>query len=147
MTFPSKVDWWLGLILAALPFTGVPMILAGRENGDVVLLWTGIGMSAVCVAILVVLIVPMRYELGPDALIIHNGLLRSRIPYDRITRVEPSRSPLSAPALSLDRLAIHHGTRFAQLISPRDRRRFLAELARRAPHLSPHQGGLRSGDG
>ena len=42
-TYPSKIDWWLGLILLGLPFVGIPMISEGLGSEDPILLWSGIG--------------------------------------------------------------------------------------------------------
>jgi hypothetical protein len=57
-----------------------------------------------------------------------------RIPLGDIVEVRPTRSPLSSPALSLDRLHIRFGEGFfkAAMISPADRQELLGELAARA---------------
>lgn len=130
--FPSKVDWWLGAILAATPIltlaAGWPLIVSGH--------WVeGILPTALVLAIYGGLVVPMRYELADDALVIRFGLARSRVPYTKIRAVRPTRSPLSSPALSLDRLHIDAGSELGPNISPADRSGFLDALAARAPHL------------
>ena len=45
------------------------------------------------------------------------GPFRWRVPIDAITAITPTRSALSSPALSLDRLRIEYGER-AILVSP-----------------------------
>jgi hypothetical protein len=77
---------------------------------------------------------PTNYELAPDALKVRSGVIRTSITYQEIRRVHASRSWLSAPALSLDRLDIAYRGR-TTLVSPRDRAAFLRDLLAHAPGL------------
>jgi hypothetical protein len=76
----------------------------------------------------------MRYGLTETHLIVRYGLVRQRVALADITAVAPTRSPLSSPALSLDRLRITYGTGVFKnvMISPADKKQFLVELALRA---------------
>jgi hypothetical protein len=80
------------------------------------------------------LVLPMRYAITDQHLVVRHGLVRQRIALRDITVVEPTRSPLSSPALSLDRLRIEFGTGFfkSAMISPAAKSEFLAELAVKA---------------
>jgi hypothetical protein len=49
------------------------------------------------------------------------------VPIDSIEKVEATRSPLSSPALSLDRLRINYGKRRI-MVSPSDRAGFLRAI-------------------
>ena len=71
----------------------------------------------------------VRYWIADSVLHVRASLFRWKIPVDSIISVTPTRSWMSAPALSLDRLAIlhHKGT---VMISPRDEAAFLRELER-----------------
>ena len=71
----------------------------------------------------------VRYWITDSVLHIRASLFRWRIPVDSITSVKPSRSWMSAPALSTDRLEILH-KRGTVMISPREREAFLRELER-----------------
>lgn len=71
--------------------------------------------------------VPCRYTLLDDSLSIRCGVYFTRIPLDRIRAIEPSRSWLSGPALSLQRIKVSTASRY-YLISPADRDRFIEEL-------------------
>jgi hypothetical protein len=62
-------------------------------------------------------------------LYIRCGIIKRRIPYWEIHQVERSSNPTSAPALSLRRVKIGYGQSF-QLISPRDRDRFIEEITK-----------------
>lgn len=71
----------------------------------------------------------VRYWIADSVLHIRASFFRWKIPVDTIISVTPSRSWMSAPALSLDRLAILH-ERGTVMISPRDEQAFLRELER-----------------
>lgn len=121
--FPSRVDGWLIAVLllamvsplAAVWWVGADMVLA---------------LASVLVTLLVcgVLLVPCRYTLESDHLLIRCGLIRQRIPYRDITAITPSRSLWSAPALSLQRVKLSYGRTSSQLVSPRDRAAFIQAL-------------------
>ncbi len=133
--YPSKVDWWLGVLLVALPLMMVlsaVLLTLSAEPGGALIGWLSVAGVA---ALYVGLVWPVAYELHDDALVIRFGLVRSRIGYDRIRGVRPSRSVLASPALSLDRLAIDVGGPISTTISPADREGFLEDLAARLPHL------------
>jgi hypothetical protein len=83
------------------------------------------------IVVVLLLTTPCRYTLGADHLEIRCGLIRKRICYAEILRVELSSNLLSAPALSLRRVKISYVQGF-QLVSPRCRARFIDELSRRA---------------
>lgn len=142
--FPSKVDWWLGAILAlVIPVSMALSAYAAFRSGQ-----TGMAVASVAFVVLlyVGLVFPMYYELEADALLIRFGLVRTRIPYSAIKAVSPTRSPLSSPALSLDRLHVDCDRNFGHgvNISPKDKQKFLEELAKRAPHLELTGDRLRS---
>ena len=142
--FPSKVDWWLGAILVAvIPVSMLLSAYTAFRAGQT-------GMAVASVAFVIVLYVglvfPMYYELERDSLVIRFGLMRSRIPYSAIKAVSPTRNPLSSPALSLDRLHVDCDRNWGRgvNISPKEKQRFLEELAKRAPHLELAGDRLRS---
>jgi hypothetical protein len=133
--FRSRVDWWLAVLLVALPAIGLVAAIALQLSGDggAFVGW----LSLLGIVLLYVGVVwPVAYELGADDLVIRFGLVRSRMPYGEIRGVAPTRSVLAAPALSMDRLAIDVGGRTGAVISPDDRDGFLDALASRAPHLA-----------
>lgn len=121
--YPSKVDLWLAL-LVGLPM-GLLLVLAAY------MVMTGelLGFSLLLgPALTWMLAWPTEYVLAPEDLQIRSGFIRYRVPYGEIDLVQPSRSPLSAPAWSLDRLEIKYG-RKAIMISPEDKGAFLSDLA------------------
>ena len=63
--------------------------------------------------------------------IVRSGPVRRRLAIADIVAITPTRNPLSAPALSLDRLRIDVRRGGYVLISPADRDAFLADLEAR----------------
>jgi hypothetical protein len=96
---------------------------------------------AISIAVLVAgaigtLTFPCEYVLEADHLLVRAGLVRWRVPYRTVTAIAASRSPWSAPALSLRRVRIDHA-RGVLLVSPRDREGFMAALAARVAAARP----------
>jgi hypothetical protein len=129
--FRSKIDWWIGLILVALPVIelgGLAMALRGGDGEAIT------GMAVACgvvVAIYGLLLIPVRYGVSSDRLVIRFGVVRREIDLAVIREVYPTHNPLGSPALSLDRLAVRtgDGTLGTSLISPAEREEFLSALA------------------
>ena len=130
IVYPSKVDAWLILVIVG---TAVIVGWAGFNamqtdpNASKILF----ASSALIIIIVFGLAVPCRYTLKDDHLVIRAGLIRFSVQYADIVSVDPSRNPLSAPALSLRRVKIKL-KRGYQLVSPKDRGGFIAELKKRA---------------
>lgn len=132
--FPSAVDRWLAVVLAIAPLMVAVATIAEAVAGSTTDLWIGAAACAFIGAIYGLLIFPMRYGISADRLIVRHGVVRQRVRLADITEVQPSRNPLSSPALSLNRLHVRFGSGFFRsvLISPADRAGFLALLAERA---------------
>lgn len=130
--FPSKVDWWIGALLFVAPAGALFSAATLAREGQLVV---GLVPVAFIVLLYVGLVWPISYEVGDDGLVIRFGLARSRVPYATLKAVRPTRSPLSSPALSLDRLHLDSGNPLGPNISPADREGFYAALLAKAPHL------------
>ncbi|MDX1562212.1 MAG: PH domain-containing protein [Gammaproteobacteria bacterium] len=129
--FNSKAD--LGLLAVALGVVAICVWLAAA-------FWeqdTGISVVLIAVGVLfpLWLMLSLRYFMSDDTLRIRCGPFKWRIPIAAITSVEPVRSVLSAPALSLDRLRIDYSGR-SVMISPEPRGEFLRQLEHRRQHQS-----------
>lgn len=131
--FNSKIDNWLviALLLPLLIAIGA-VVWTVLDQGEGV--WIAAGALGVVLLFLFGLVLPIRYGIGGSELVIRHGLVRQRCKLAQIRSVTPTRSPLSAPALSLDRLEIRTGERWSEriLISPAEREAFLALLAEAA---------------
>jgi membrane protein YdbS with pleckstrin-like domain len=85
MTYPSKVDSWIGIVLALVP--------AGLLLEAIFLRSIVVAMIAAFVLVVYALVAfPTNYALSPDALKIRSGVIRTSIPYREIHQVRVSRS-------------------------------------------------------
>lgn len=136
-TYPSKRDWWLMVILWGTVIAMVVGTIAVLRAPEPVK--TKIGIVVIFVAtgaFIVWTLLGTCYVLSDERLVVRSGPFRWRIALDAIHAVEPSRSPLSSPALSLDRLRIRYGLRHQSvLISPDEQQQFLWDLTSRASGL------------
>lgn len=90
-------------------------------------------LAALVVAVLLVAgAVPCRYTLMSDALRLQSGFYLRRIPYAEIFAITLEQGWTWAPALSANRIVLHH-TGGSVRISPLRQAEFLADLARRLP--------------
>lgn len=127
--YPSKVDAWLVVVLAAA--VAFPLVLGAQlffVSKAAAL--ACLGSSAFVVLLLGVAVVPCRYTFEGDHLLVQAGLLRWKVPYKDITAVEPTTNPLSSPALSLERVRIDYAGR-SIMVSPAPRSDFIQALRAR----------------
>jgi len=139
--FPSKRDTWLMVILwcsaIAMVVFGVFCVLLPIPPA------LGVIVALVLVSGAVVTVWPLystAYILTGETLVIRCGpLILARVRIGSIREIVPSRSVVSAPACSLDRLRITYGlsSRASSrvLVSPRDKEAFIAAILERAPHV------------
>lgn len=121
--FKSKVDrWLLYLLIAVMVFEVVVMSVAATQ-ADTALEAT----TLVIVGLLGSMLIGTHYTVDGNTLRIACGPFRWKVPVDAIESVEPTRNPLSSPALSLDRLRIRYGKRRI-LVSPADKVGFLRAI-------------------
>jgi len=134
--YPTRVDAWLVVLVAAavaMCFIQAWSLLASSAGQALAAFAIGVFTLGAVLA----LTVPCRYTLEADHLLIRCGIIRRRIPFAKIDRIETSWSPLSAPALSLRRVRIGYGRSF-QLVSPRERDRFIEALRERVAGAGRH---------
>ncbi|MDJ0910679.1 MAG: PH domain-containing protein [Woeseiaceae bacterium] len=127
--FPSKIDAWL-VVLLVIAIGGVVLgfVVAVMENEDpVATMFMGAAMLLV-VMLIVSLLFRTYYSVEGDTLRIVSGPFSWRVPIAEIEALEPTRSPLSSPALSLDRLRIRYSGKKSIMISPADKQRFARAL-------------------
>ncbi len=123
--FESKRDMWLWLILgfsvlvdlgAAVALLSADLPPLSRTISVAVLLATA--------ALILWIMYGTRYLVDQGVLTIYCGPFRKRLRVSEIESVEPTRSPLSSPALSLDRLRITYAGGKKIMVSPEDPDRF-----------------------
>lgn len=134
--FPSKRDGWLIAVLATVLGISCVSLLAGLLTpGSSPGLWSVAGILLAASAFVVWIWTGTEYLLSENELLVRSGPFRWQVPVADIHEIRPTKSPLSSPALSLDRLEIRYGKGNVLLISPQDKDRFLRSLAVHAHHL------------
>ncbi|MBS3988985.1 MAG: PH domain-containing protein, partial [Dethiobacter sp.] len=117
MYFLSKYDWWLTAIIISgillLAFSAL-----GSSSSVIVFINTGISIFICWVFF------GTGYRVLDEKLIIRGGPVKWTVALSDVTSIKPSRSLLSAPASSMDRLEIRH-KKGAVIISPKDKEGFL----------------------
>ncbi|MCI6504107.1 MAG: PH domain-containing protein [Prevotella sp.] len=98
------------------------------------------GIVAMAVIILLYLVITLAmswlyYVVDGGTLVICNCIVKQKIDINTIRRIEPSRSLLSAPAASLNRLRIYYGKYDELLISPARQEEFIKALLKVNPYI------------
>ena len=124
MVFKSAVDWWYYLVVVVVTIVTLFVILPPLASGQLSIP-LGVAIIILSVGLPVWLLLSTSYRVETDSMLINSGPFSWTIPLAEIQSIEPSRSPLSSPALSLDRLEIQYGSGKSVLVSPVDREAFL----------------------
>lgn len=127
--FESKRDRWLMLILWASVLIDLLTAIALLRM-DLPLLARVVSVAVILVTALFILwiLFGTRYVVDQGTLVIRCGPFRQRLRISGIESVEPTRSPLSSPALSLDRLRITYAGGKRVMVSPADQERFRSAI-------------------
>lgn len=127
--FQSKVDRWLAavLILAMLMMLASLLAMSTEVMREPTLI-VAIIVVVLGIALIAWVGLATYYEIDRKELKVVSGPMRWHVPLSDIRAVEETRSLLSAPALSLDRLRIRYGDNRAIVISPRDKEKFIQRL-------------------
>jgi Bacterial PH domain len=134
--FPSKIDRWIvALMILPIAISAVVVVSALRANPPLPALVLLVGIDVLVLALITATVRSTRYEVNDREVIVRSPPFRWRIEIESIESIRPSRSPVSSPALSLDRLEIRYSGNRRMLISPRDREGFLAVVVTRSRHL------------
>src|SRR5438093_13344205 len=99
--YPSKVDWWLALVLCVPPVASVTTCVALALGGKKSELTVGIAAVLIVVGIYVGLVFPICYWLDDTHLVVRFGVCPPRIPFVDTAAVRRGTSPLSLAALTL----------------------------------------------
>jgi hypothetical protein len=136
-TYVSKRDGWLvGVIWTGAAVTVLALastLSFARADPLALRILIGLGMLAAA-GLGPWILYGTDYTLQREHLLVRSGPFRWRIRYAEISRVEPSASPRSSPACSLDRLLIQYGQRRI-LVSPLDCAAFVRRLGGLCPQL------------
>ena len=127
--FKSKVDLWILLVIVAMVIMDVVLIIAlAMEPGSPAEKTGAILVCIALMALLASLALRTYYAVDKNVLRVVSGPFRWKIPIDQITSVTPTRTLLSSPAMSLDRLKIEYGKLRPMVVSPADMKGFLRAI-------------------
>ena len=133
MIFRSKVDLWLVVVLLGASMAPLLVVASAFRDGAAWL--PHVAVSLLMTAASLWLLTTTKYTVSDSEVLVQSGPLKWRLEVKSITSVAPSRSLISSPALSMQRLRIdyEHGHK-SLLASPRDRDGFIkaVEAAQRA---------------
>ncbi len=126
--YKSAVDWWfyaaIGFAVLVLAFVSIQMILIDSLVGLSIVLIT----SFLALGLPVWILFSTYYVIDSKVLRVRSGPLSWDIACCDIQSVVPTRSPLSSPALSLNRLEIRYGENQSIMVSPVHPDQFIADL-------------------
>jgi len=136
--FTSRVDSWL---IAIGPLVGLAAaaVVAGVAVPPALQSGRALDLLVPALVIVIAAVLPLwlvldtNYTLTADDLLVRSGPFRWRVALSEVREVSPSRSWISSPALSLDRLHIGYGAGRSILVSPREKQRFVDCLRERCP--------------
>lgn len=129
----------VGLVVAAIVVPWILLAVDARQHEVPVEVWWMVaGITLFVVTLMRVTAWPVRYEIDDDILRVRSGFITYRIVLGSIVRVESTRSLLSAPAWSLDRLRLvfraGRGIETALMVSPADKTGFVSALEQACGH-------------
>ena len=133
VTYQSKTDTWLAAVILASACACLGACVAILGDGfpvGPVMLWVGflvVGGVWLPIWILRATI----YELRDNHLFVRCGPFRLTVPFADIASVRRTRSIMSGPALSYERVEIRYGRHRSILISPERRAEFPIDLENR----------------
>ncbi len=126
--YRSKIDVWVMVVLVIAIivslFPGLTFFLAPSPIDWLTAVFTAIFGAGLPLWLLL----STRYTLGNGHLVVQSGPFKWHIPVAEITNITPTSSPVSGPALSLDRLRIDYGGNRSLMISPRDQEQFVRDI-------------------
>ena len=121
MYFPSKKDTWLALIIWGVTLSmGWQMITYKSVVGYIIGLLT--------IGLILWLWFGTGYKIEEGLIKIRCGPFRNTVKIEEIKRLNATKNPLAAPALSIDRIEIHYGKYEIAIDSPKNVAEFIRIL-------------------
>lgn len=124
MKFKSAVDWWFYLVIIAAIAIVFVAVIPPVLGGEISIIFGG-ATVIVSLGLPIWLLFSTSYRVDTKSLVIRSGPFSWTIPLNEVQSIKPSRSALSSPALSLNRLEIRYGRGKRVLVSPADHDAFI----------------------
>ena len=125
----SKISYGLLIfILAVLTGSAVPMISKP--------VWTGLLINMGVVLFVLHLYLNTYYVIDGEFLIVKSGIIfNKKIDINSVRSIRETKSLLSAPALSFDRLEVNWGKYTGVVISPKEKKKFIEHMTKINPEI------------
>ncbi len=128
--FYSKVDWWLILLCYGLSIAPATALLIDEFS------WAILIIIASMTAVITFLLFSMKYTVSGDTLSVKCGFISyGNYNISKIKSIRTTRTILSAPASSLDRIEIKFEKGLPLVLSPRNKQEFVAKLQQINPNI------------
>ncbi|MCC8117363.1 MAG: PH domain-containing protein [Bacteroidales bacterium] len=131
MKYKSKIDWWVGAILGGpvLALVGFWAYSVNSFSGKDLLMLVLVTLPSIFSFWLVgSIFFGTYYLIGDGVLTVKCGvLMNTKIKISEITSILPTKTWLSSPALSTDRLEIRYAKYGKVVISPENKEAFIAQ--------------------
>ena len=126
----SKISYGLLIfILAVLTGSAVPMISKP--------VWTGLLINMGVVLFVLHLYLNTYYLIDGEFLIVKSGIIfNKKIDINSVRSIRETKSLLSAPALSFDRLEVNWGKYTGVVISPKEKKKFIEHMTKINPEIA-----------
>jgi hypothetical protein len=135
--YRSKIDLWIGVLLGG---AAIALSFSLLEIATSDIPWWSILLQTALVLALILFVLSLliytQYTISNQSIFVRLGPFRTTIPLKEIKLIEPTRNAWSSAALSLDRLYVEYdGSKSGIYISPKDKSRFMRDVAGRASYL------------
>jgi hypothetical protein len=133
--FRSRIDSWI-LILLIIAIGGMMLALVAALMNGVRRTEALILMAIIVPGTLLIVSTLLRthYTVADGKIRVVSGPFAWNVPIAEITDISETHSPLSSPALSLDRLRISYGRNKCIMVSPEDKKGFLRAIEEHGSH-------------
>jgi hypothetical protein len=125
--FKSAVDWWYYIVIIFIACSLLFSLLPQVQSGEVSAFYGG-SIALLALGVPVWLLFSTYYKVEGDRLTIRSGPFAWHMAVSEIESTKPSRSMLSAPALSLKRIELTYKQGQRICISPKDSQAFLKAI-------------------
>ena len=130
--YPSKISYGLLIfIFAVLIGTTIPMIFKP--------VWTGLLINTAVILFTLHLFLNTYYVIDGEFLVVKSGMIfNKKVDINSVKSIKETKTIISAPALSFDRLEVNWGKYTGVVISPRDKKKFVEHMTRINPLIDVH---------
>ncbi|GAA0302122.1 hypothetical protein GGQ92_002295 [Gracilibacillus halotolerans] len=132
MYFPSKKDTWLAIVIwGPIILFFLIYIIAGEPidwKVPVYKIVLGFFMTLLIIGLPLWMWFGTGYKIEDGLIKIKSGPFKSTVRIKEIEKLSATRNPLSAPALSIDRIEILHGMYNIAIVSPNNKTEFIRIL-------------------